>query len=305
MTTDREAPLLWATTVLEGLGLEPTGQVDWPHLRRWSALARIPTTGGPVWLKVVPPELRHEAALTALVAGRRPGAVVEVHGHEPDRGWLLMADAGRSLRELVPEEGDLSRWRPALALYAGVQRDLVGDVDVMLAAGVPDLRGERLLTSYAALVEELDLGADARAAVPEVGGLVEALADSGVPDSVQHDDLHDAQVFVGGTGRGRITDWGDACVAHPFLSLAVTLDGVIGWGLDDVEGSEDVRPYQRSYLEVWAEHLGRTVADLEEPARAARLLGWACRVVNGHVPGDPEPTRTRAGMLVSGLRRAR
>jgi len=228
-----------------------------------------------------------------------------VHGHEPDRGWLLLGDAGRSLRALVPEDGDLSRWRAALRLYAGLQRDLAGDVGTMLAAGVPDLRGQRLLTSFVDLVEELDLGADARAAAPEVGALVDVLAGSGVPDSVQHDDLHDAQVFVGGTGRVRITDWGDACVAHPFLSLAVTLDGVIGWGLDDVEGSEDVRPYQRSYLEVWAEHLGRTVADLEEPARAARLLGWACRVVNGHVPGDPEPTRTRAGMLVSGLRRAR
>ena len=175
----------------------------------------------------------------------------------------------------------------------------------MLAAGVPDLRGQRLLTSFVDLVEELDLGADARAAAPEVGALVDVLAGSGVPDSVQHDDLHDAQVFVDDTGRIRITDWGDACVAHPFLSLAVTLDGVIGWGLRDVEGSEDVLPYQRGYLEVWAEHLGSPVAALEPAARAARALGWACRVVNGHVPGDPDPTAARVRMLLSALQRLR
>ncbi|MCK5928356.1 MAG: hypothetical protein KAG80_09200 [Nocardioides sp.] len=305
MTTDREAALHWATTVLGRHHVETTGPVTWPHERTWSALARIPTTRGAAWLKVVPDELRHEAALTALVASRRPDATVVVHGHEPDRGWLLLGDAGRSLRTLVPEDGDLSRWRGALRLYAGLQRDLAGDVEAMLAAGVPDLRGQRLLTSFVALVEELDLGADARAAVPEVGALVDALADAGVPDSVQHDDLHDAQVFVDDDGRTRITDWGDACVAHPFLTLAVTLDGVIGWGMRDVEGSEDVLPYQRGYLEVWAEHLGRSVASLEPSARAARALGWACRVVNGHVPGDPDPTAARVRMLLSALQRLR
>jgi len=305
VTTDREAALHWATTVLGRDGVETVGEVTWPHERSWSALARIPTTRGTAWLKVVPSELRREAALTALVARRRPDATVVVHGHEPDRGWLLLGDAGRSLRALVPEDGDLSRWRAALRLYAGLQRDLAGDVGTMLAAGVPDLRGQRLLTSFVDLVEELDLGADARAAAPEVGALVDVLAGSGVPDSVQHDDLHDAQVFVDDTGRTRITDWGDACVAHPFLSLAVTLDGVIGWGLRDVEGSEDVLPYQRGYLEVWAEHLGSPVAALEPAARAARALGWACRVVNGHVPGDPDPTAARVRMLLSALQRLR
>ena len=185
MTTDREAALHWATTVLGRDGVETVGEVTWPHERSWSALARIPTTRGTAWLKVVPSELRREAALTALVARRRPDATVVVHGHEPDRGWLLLGDAGRSLRALVPEDGDLSRWRAALRLYAGLQRDLAGDVGTMLAAGVPDLRGQRLLTSFVDLVEELDLGADARAAAPEVGALVDLQQ-----DGTRYFDLH-------------------------------------------------------------------------------------------------------------------
>ena len=46
------------------------------------------------------------------------------------------------------------------------------------------------------------------------------LADFGIPATLQHDDLHDANVFVG-DGRYRFFDWGDAVVAHPFFSLLV------------------------------------------------------------------------------------
>ena len=56
---------------------------------------------------------------------------------------------------------------------------------------------------------------------------------------------------------------------------------------------------------LWAEHLGSPVAALEPAARAARALGWACRVVNGHVPGDPDPTAARVRMLLSALQRLR
>ena len=70
---------------------------------------------------------------------------------------------------------------------------------------------------------------------------------SAFPETIQHDDLHDGQVFVQ-DGRYLLLDWGDACVSHPFFTLAVTLDGVIAWGVDDVEHSEDTEPYRDAYL---------------------------------------------------------
>ena len=42
------------------------------------------------------------------------------------------------------------------------------------------------------------------------------------PRDVQHDELHDANVFVSGK-RHCFFDWGDASVSHPFVSLLVTL----------------------------------------------------------------------------------
>jgi hypothetical protein len=83
--------------------------------------------------------------------------------------------------------------------------------------------------------------------------------------------VHDAQIFVR-DGRWLFSDWGDAVVSHPFFSMSIALEGVIAWGLDDVEGSLDVGPFAAAYLEPF----GR-VAD--GALELALRLGWACRTV--------------------------
>ncbi|ANH37890.1 hypothetical protein I601_1454 [Nocardioides dokdonensis FR1436] len=294
--------LAWVEERLDVFGLQLEGQVTQPHVRAWGTVLRVPTTAGPVWAKAVGESLRHEVAVTALVARRRSDAVAPLLGADPQRGWLLTADAGETLRELGARERTLAPWHDALTLYASVQRDLAADAADLLAAGLPDLRLPRIPDLYADLVERIapelgDVAAPARAAVPLVRDLCAELAATGLPDTLQHDDLHDAQVFVR-DGRVRILDWGDACLTHPFLTLAVTLDGVIAWGLDDEAGSEDTAPYRDTYLAGWA---GSTAAGHEELVRAAdvaRRLGWACRAVNGHLPRDPSTTRTRVRMLL-------
>jgi hypothetical protein len=78
--------------------------------------------------------------------------------------------------------------------------------------------------------------------------MCDELAGYGLPETIQHDDFHDGQVFVR-DGRYLLLDWGDACVSHPFFTLSVTLEGILGWGLDDIQGSVDVRPFRDAYLE--------------------------------------------------------
>ena len=48
------------------------------------------------------------------------------------------------------------------------------------------------------------------------------LASTGIGATIQHDDLHDANVLRSGT-RTVVFDWGDASLTHPFLSLGVLL----------------------------------------------------------------------------------
>jgi hypothetical protein len=90
-------------------------------------------------------------------------------------------------------------------------------------------------------------------------------------------------------------DWGDACISHPFFTLSVTLQGVLAWGLDDVEDSVDTTPFRDAYLGPYRE---RYDGDLDAACRVAMRLGWACRAVNGHVPGDAAATAARLGMFL-------
>jgi hypothetical protein len=215
---------------------------------------------------------------------------------DPGRGWILMADAGEQLRKLLPVERDLDRWKDALRLCAEVQLDLTDAVDSMLALGVPDLRLATLPDRYERFVAEIDAEPRFRRAAGQVAELSDALAGYGIRETIQHDDLHDGQVFVK-DGRHLLMDWGDACISHPFFTLSVTLEGVIAWGLDDVEGSVDTAPFRDAYLAPFAD---RYDADLVGASEIAVRLGWACRAVNGHVPGEDKATSARLRMFVDG-----
>jgi len=98
-----------------------------------------------------------------------------------------------------------------------------------------------------------------------------------VPETIQHDDLHDGQVFVRDDGY-LFFDWGDACVSHPFFSMSVTLEGGLAWGLDDVENSEDITPYRNAYLEPFCGFAAQ--AELQAAHEVALRLGWICRALN-------------------------
>jgi len=290
----------WIGEQLVRLGLSPVGAFDQVHDRPWSTVIRVPTEVGNVFFKAVASPLRHEAALTELLGSRRPDCIPPPLAVDRERGWMLMEDGGQTLRELIAAERSLDRWTEVLPLYATVQIDLAGDVTELLALGVPDLRLEVLAAKAEAMLDEIvDLSDEERrrleGSLPWVREACEKLASAGIQETIQHDDLHDSQVFVR-DGRYLFLDWGDACVSHPFFSLAVTLDGVIAWGVDDVEHSEPTEPFRDAYLEPFR---GRTSGDLIALSTTARRLGWLCRAVNSRLsqPSD-ESTRLRLHMFL-------
>ncbi|MBO0843796.1 MAG: phosphotransferase [Nocardioides sp.] len=285
----------WVDARLADAGRPRTGEVDQVHVRPWSTAIKVPTGAGPVWFKANTEELKHEALVTLLLARRVPDRVPPLIADDPKRGWMLMEDAGTRLREVIAEERDLSRWVDVLDGAADIARAMEPDVEQLLAAGVPDFRLAVLPDRYAALVESADVGQRYRDAVPWVRDMAEELASYDVTETLQHDDLHDGQVFVRGD-RQLILDWGDAVISHPFFTLSVTLEGVVSWGLDDVEGSVDIAPLVAGYLR-------RYDPDRPELADAVPLamrLGWACRAANGTVVEDPESTRNRLRMFLDG-----
>jgi hypothetical protein len=74
----------------------------------------VPTERGDVWFKANSPELAHEAGIVDVVAARRPDCVPPLLAVDLEAGWMLMADGGKRLREVIEQERDLERWREVL-----------------------------------------------------------------------------------------------------------------------------------------------------------------------------------------------
>jgi hypothetical protein len=265
----------WIDGQLGRLGLVADGPAEQVHVRPWATSIRVPTTDGVLWFKAAIPVLAHEPSVVGLISRRRPDLVPEVIAADLDRGWMLTADGGERLRELVEREQSLERWLSVLPLYAELQLALGGDGDEFVSLGAPDRRLAGLTAQYEELLEHMP--GEFSGTAPRVAELSAQVGSLDLPETIQHDDLHDAQVFVR-DGSYLFFDWGDACVSHPFFSMSVTLEGNISWGIEDVESSVDIAPFRDAYLEPFTSLAPRS--ELEPALAAALRLGWICRALN-------------------------
>jgi aminoglycoside phosphotransferase (APT) family kinase protein len=254
---------------------ERTGELEQSHVRPWSTALRVPTGDGDLWFKANIAELAHELAAVELLGARSPDSVPELVAADHGTGWMLMRDGGEQLRSVIERERQLEHWLSVLPLYAELQLAATPDASRLVERGVPDRSLETLAEQYASLLERLDRPGDA-VHVPWAATLCEELASIGVPETIQHDDLHDNNVLTR-DGSYVIFDWGDSCVTHPFLTMSVTLEGVIAWGLDDIEGAVDLQPFRDAYLEPFTAFASK--AELEAALDVALRLGWICRVL--------------------------
>ena len=265
----------WVDEELAARGIERTAPAEQPHVQDWATAFRVTTTDGVLWAKASAASWAFEPALLPLLAEAAPDVVPEAVAVDAARGWSLVRDAGPSLREAV-EGPALHHWQALLPRYAEVQRRLAADTERLLAAGVPDLRPERLPDLLArAAAQRQDDGL----LLPSLAAECRELAGAGIPLTLQHDDLHDGNVTLAANGP-RIIDWGDACLSHPFHTLVVTLR-VLSYRHGLPPGGAEVLLLRDSYLEAWSDLLPRP--DLERVATLAlrtgtvqRGLAWWC-----------------------------
>lgn len=273
-------------------GVVVTGPVEQPHARPWSTVMRVPTDAKPLWFKANCPGTAYEAALLDGLSRWCPDRVLVPLAVDESQGWLLLPDGGVTLRAASRGHTDLAHWERILVDCAEVQRAVAGRVEEMLALGVPDMRPSVLPTVYDRLLGDgAWLRADQadglspvaveglRARLPTYTRWCSELDDIGIPASVQHDDLHDANVFVPQEGNGayRVFDWADASVAHPFGTLLVTLR-VVAHLLELPYGSAPLLALRDAYLEPWTDRHSRR--DLVEAARLAVRVGGVARAAS-------------------------
>jgi hypothetical protein len=270
--------------------VEVTGEIEQPHVRPWSTVMRVPTGEGDLWFKAVTALHRFEPALTAFLAELRPDRVPEVVALEKDRAWMLMRDGGTRLRELPAA---VEHWERVLPLYAELQIAAAPHIAELLDLGVPDFRLSRLASlvremlsvrpegfrddEYRAMLDRL----------PEVEVMAKGLGAHGIHETIQHDDLHDGQVFVR-NGRYLVFDWGDACVSHPFHTLTVTLRAA-AWKLRLEPGGREVLRMRDAYLEPFGapKDLAPVAEEAYRTGTLARAYAWH-RYVSAGQAQDPE-----------------
>ena len=309
----RDGAVTWARERLAEHGRTLTGPAEQPHVRPWSTVLKLPTDDGPVWLKANGPGTSYEASLLEALGCWAPDRVLVPLAVDAGRGWLLLPDGGQTMRGIVGPGGKLGCWERLLPEYADLQRKLAPLVDDMVALGVPDLRPARLPEHLAALLDDGDallldrpggmtvetLG-QLREMQPEYAEWCAQLDESGVPPSLQHDDLHDNNVFVRGDAY-LIFDWGDAVVSHPFASLRIVL-GSVAMRLGLGPGASELGRLRDAYLEAWTGEHDRTslieTAELAmRLAAVSRALAWQ-RALSGV---DPADRGTDAGAVASWL----
>jgi hypothetical protein len=262
----------WVRAVTARHGLRITGEIQQPRIRFWSTQLTVPTDAGVLWFKENCPGQAFEARLVALLAELTPGHVVAPLAVAPERGWLLTPDGGDTL----PDGTDLDTWLRLLVEWAQVQRCLAEHTGQLQDAGVtllPPGSAAELVVRYTDLPPgqpgHLDTGTAERVrhrlpAIAEWGQHLEA---TGLPVSLEHNDLHANNAFVPRPGeRLRFFDFADSVIGHPLCSLLVPLR-VLGNTLHCGDDDPRLRRLVDAYLEVWTDLADRaTLRDAVAPA---------------------------------------
>lgn len=263
------ASLDWAAGQLEELELGPIGAAIQQRTWNLSAIWRLESAAGTVWLKQVPEFFAHEPAVLRWLA---------MEGFGLTSPMQLATDGLRMLLADLPGEDLYGCGNDVLQSIAATQHEVqltaATQVPRLLDLGIPDLRPSRLTAHLTHTVNEY-AGSDP-ALADLVAGLPDrwtAIDECGLPDTLVHGDLHP------GNARGDAThqvvlDWGDSFVGHPgFDILRLTewlpepdagelIDAWAAQWQDAVPGSDPLRAIK----------LLRPVAALRNAAVYARFL---------------------------------
>jgi hypothetical protein len=302
----------WIDTQLDRLGIVLSGPIEQPHVRPWSTVLSVPTSAGTLYFKATAPLLEHEPPLTQALARWRPDCMLPVLAADLERGWMLLPDGGTRLREVIRADRDLRHWEALLPLYAEVQIALAGHLSELLALGAPDRRLAALPAQYRQLLADTDAlrvglpggltSAEAQrldTLAPRCAARCEQLAGYRVPESLNHGDLHDGNIFTHDGGY-RLFDWGDSCATHPFFSLRTVFVSV-EISLDLPEGAAEFERLRDAYLEPWTRY--ESPANLRAAFALAQPLAAVCGALTWHraVSHLAEPFREEYAHAVPSL----
>jgi hypothetical protein len=301
----------WLFTILNDRGIRMTSAPVQIHLQPWSTVLRVPTDQGNYYLKALCPVLKYEPVLTQQLAIWHPNCIQPVLAVDAARGWMLLPEGGQTLRKKLETNFDLNYWKKIFLQYTALQISMIQRVPALLSLGVSDRRLTLLPTLYTRLLEDI-----AALLIDQTGGLTSIeyerlvgltptfkqmcreLGTLGIPETLQHDDFHDGNIFVEDNGF-RFFDWAESFIAHPFFTLVVGLRSIASrFQLD--EGAKEIEWLKEAYLEQWQPYAHRE--ELLEALRLAMIIGRVNRALTWYmvVSSLPESYRAKEADAVPG-----
>lgn len=278
----------WIMEQLRERGYQLRAPIEQAHVRLWSCVLRVPTMSGDLYFKAASPAFAYEPFLTAGLAQLWPAHMPIVLALDNTRHWMLMEDAGTTLRR--SEQGkDVRAWEVMLELFARLQIDSTARATELLALDCPDRRLNRLPDLFEALLAKTDallIGQkeglseeeyeQLRGMGPEVRHLCAELASYPIPQALHHDDFHDNNIMLK-DGRYIFFDWAECALAHPFYTMIIVLR-YTRYALKFSEA--DLARLRDAYLAPWTRYA--PVESLLQAFDLAQRLGLLCRALTWH-----------------------
>ncbi len=138
----------WIAEQVRRAGLRLISDFEEIRVAYTAVVLRVLTDSGHLYFKTAMSAFAFEAALTAALAEWFPQSIPAVIALDKERGWLLMRDAGVSMRALTRADGDFSRWDGMLREYAMLQQKTASHIEQLLTLGVPDRWLDKLPKLY-------------------------------------------------------------------------------------------------------------------------------------------------------------
>ena len=290
----------WIAGELRRLDVPLAGALVQERVSPTSCVLRVPGVAHTLYFKASAPVFGYEPALTAALGELWPDAVPRVLAMDAEQGWMLLEDAGPSLREVTRQDRDLGRWEAMLRQFARLQMESTAHLERLQGLGCPDRRLGRLPILFDELLREparLLIGqagglseaeyAGLQALQPELEALCERLAAYNIPATLHHDDFSAGNIGVRGD-RYLFYDWAESCLAHPFFSLIIVLrvaHYILRFDAAELDRLRD------TYLGMWAGYA--PVDDLHEAWSMALRLGKLCRALTWHTVAQSVEPRLR------------
>jgi hypothetical protein len=246
----------------------------------WSKVSCFETSKGLVYLKQMAAPFVIEPKILRFIHENFSTSVTEVIAMNEQLSCFLMKDAGQVLRDVQKKNFQIQLFCNALKTHAQIQIASVPFVESFILMSVNDWRLKKLPNLYGDFVAREHLLEAAglnkyeiemlQNVFPQMQILCEQLSAYNIPETIEHNDFHDNNILIQ-DDLITINDWGDACISHPFFSLAIALNSAKRNHNFKKTDSRYLQA-QNAYLEIWLDY--GTIDELRKAFLIAEKLSY-------------------------------